>query len=86
MPKIKNVSGRDLIVPALGGRLVIAGQVVEVADGDVYGFTCQAPNWEPADESAKKTHNRAHRAEQKAAQPEPEPPAQAPDESAPKEN
>ena len=59
MAKIKNVMGEDVEVPALGGRLVMAGQVVEVDDAAVYGFTCQASNWEPADAAAKKAHKAA---------------------------
>lgn len=52
MAKIKNVSGVDLVVPALGGRLVLAGQVVEVPDGLVYGFTQQSI-WDCADEASR---------------------------------
>jgi hypothetical protein len=54
--KIRNVSGNDLIVPSLGGRLVLAGQVIEVAADDVYAFTQQYPNWEPADKPAQTVH------------------------------
>jgi hypothetical protein len=43
--KIKNVSGQDLIVPALGGRIVLVGQVVDVDAVNVYAFTCQPGNW-----------------------------------------
>ena len=35
MARIKNVSGEDLIVPGLDGRLVLSGQVVEVDDDDL---------------------------------------------------
>lgn len=56
MPKIKNVSGQDLILPALGGRLVLKGAVIEVEADAVYGLTCQASNWEAADASAKRAH------------------------------
>lgn len=59
MAKIRNVSGNDLIVPALGGRLVLAGQVVELDAADVFGFTQQTPNWEPADKPAQAAHNKA---------------------------
>lgn len=58
MAKIKNVSGVDLVVPWLGDRLVLAGQVVEVPDGDVYAYT-QQESWDPADAAAKKAHDKA---------------------------
>lgn len=54
MAKIKNVSGEDLLVPVLGGRLVVAGAVVEVPDELVESFTCQKPNWAAADKAANK--------------------------------
>lgn len=56
MTKIKNVSGEDRTIPLLGDRLVLAGQVVEVPEGAVYGFTCQTEAWSPADADAKKEH------------------------------
>ena len=71
-PKVKNVSGVDLIVPALGGRLVVAGAVVEVPADAVYGFTCQTPNWEPADDATQAVHDQAHAAELAAQGIEPE--------------
>lgn len=57
MPLIKNVSGEDRIVPYLDGRLVLAGQEVEVGEGDVFAFTCQPANWEPADAAARAEHD-----------------------------
>lgn len=54
--KIKNVSGEDLLVPWLGGRLVSKGQVVEVREDEVYAFT-QQTNWEPADDEAQAAHD-----------------------------
>ena len=57
MPLIKNVSGEDRIVPYLDGRLVLAGQEVEVAEGDVFAFTCQPTNWAPADSAAQSEHD-----------------------------
>jgi len=45
MAKVKNVSGSDLLVPWLGGRLVLAGAVVDVPDEDVESYTCQESNW-----------------------------------------
>lgn len=43
--KIRNVSGYDLLVPALGGRLVIAGSAVEVPDDEAASYTCQTGTW-----------------------------------------
>lgn len=62
VPKIKNVSGEDRIVPHLGGRLVLAGAVVEVPAEDVYAYTCQTPNWEPANAAAQDAHTAAEAA------------------------
>lgn len=59
MAKIKNVSGEDLIVPGLGGRLILAGAVVDVATEDVHAYTCQESNWAPVDKSATKAHDDA---------------------------
>lgn len=59
MAKIKNVSGEDRVVPILGGRLVMAGQVFDVDADAVYGYTCQTGIWEPADADAKKAHKAA---------------------------
>lgn len=59
MAKIRNVSGNDLIVPSLAGRLVVAGQVVEVEAADVHAFTIQASNWAPADKAAQAAHDKA---------------------------
>jgi hypothetical protein len=72
--KIRNVSGNDLVVPSLGGRLVLAGQIVDVVDDEVYGFTQQAPNWEPADDETQALHDAA------APPVDVEPPALTPDE------
>lgn len=59
MAKIKNVSGEDRLVPGLGGRLVLAGAVVEVPDEDAHAYTCQETNWAPADKAATKAHDAA---------------------------
>jgi F420-0:gamma-glutamyl ligase len=64
MAKIKNVSGVDRILPNLGGRLCIAGAIVEVADGEVYGYTCQETNWKPADKAAETAHRTSQKEEQ----------------------
>lgn len=45
MAEVKNVSGESRNVPALGGRLVLAGAVVEVPDEAVESYTCQPANW-----------------------------------------
>lgn len=57
--KIKNVSGEDRLVPGLGGRLVIAGAVVDVPVEDVYAYTCQEANWSPANKEAQTVHDAA---------------------------
>lgn len=63
--KIKNTSGLDLIVPWLGGRLVMAGQVVDVPEGDVWAYTQQS-GWAPADDEAQAVHDAADPASQLA--------------------
>lgn len=58
MPKsFKNVSGRDVIVPALGGRLVIAGAEVEFEDDAAAGLEGQEVNWLPAEKKTQKKEN-----------------------------
>lgn len=57
MPKVKNISSEPLIVPALGGRMVLPGQVVEVGESDVYGFTCQTETWAPSGDDAQAAHD-----------------------------
>lgn len=52
MARIKNISGEDREVPALNGRLVLAGQVVDVPAEDVYAFTQQTEVWAPSDAEA----------------------------------
>lgn len=59
MPSVKNISGENRIVPSLGGRLVLAGQEVEVPEGDVEAFTCQAATWALADKPNKRTNDKA---------------------------
>lgn len=58
MAKIKNTFGEDRIVPWLGDRLVLAGQVVDVPDDDVYAYTQQS-GWAPFDDQAKALHEAA---------------------------
>lgn len=55
--KIKNTSGEDLLVPWLGGRLVIAGAVVEVPADTVTAYTQQESTWAPADDEAQALHD-----------------------------
>lgn len=71
MAKIKNVSGEDRLVPGLGGRLVVAGAVVEVPDEDTYSYTCQTTNWSPADKAAEKAHDAAAPTPEPSVAPEP---------------
>lgn len=52
--KVRNVSGEDLTVGWLAGRLVLAGQAVEVPLEDVFAYTSQPGTWEPYDNTAKK--------------------------------
>ena len=48
MAKIRNVSGEARLVPWLGGRLVLDGQVVEIPDDDLDAYTCQPDTWADA--------------------------------------
>lgn len=56
MAKIRNISDDDRLVPDLG-RLVLAGQVVDVPDADVHAFTRQVDVWAPHDEEAQAAHD-----------------------------
>lgn len=51
MARIKNISGDDRSVPALGGRRVWAGQIVDVPDEDLDGYVCQVEIWAPVDDA-----------------------------------
>lgn len=62
MAGIRNISGEDLVVPPLGDRLVVAGQVVDVDPEDVYSYTQCVALWAPADDVAKATHQDAEAA------------------------
>lgn len=66
MAKVRNVSGSDRIV---GGRLVLAGAVLEVPADEVWSYTCQEPNWVPADDEAQATHDATVKASEPAAEP-----------------
>lgn len=59
MPKIKQISPDDRVVPNLGDRLVLAGAVVDCPAGEVYSYTCQASIWAPADAAAQAEHDAA---------------------------
>lgn len=74
MAKIRNTSGTDLEVPSLG-RMVLAGQVIEVPDELVEGFTHPgAPSelWAPSDQAAKAIHKKLADAAAEPLAPEPE--------------
>lgn len=55
--KVKNISGEDRLVQ---GRLVLSGAVLEVDPDDVWSYTCQEPNWAPADDEAQAVHDAAY--------------------------
>lgn len=46
MAKVKNISGEARQVPELGWRNVGPGDVVEVPNERVDGYTCQTTIWE----------------------------------------
>lgn len=76
MAKIRNTSGYDVEVPSLG-RMVLAGQVIEVPDDAVEGFTHPgAPSelWAPSDQAAKDIHQKFVDAAAPPPEPEPAPP------------
>jgi hypothetical protein len=58
MAKIRNTTGEDRILPWLGDRLVLDGQVVDVPAEDVYAYT-QQEGWAPVDEDAQAIHDEA---------------------------
>ena len=83
MAKIKNISGQDRTVPHLGGRLVLAGQVVDVDDEDAAAFLVQTEVWAdpdakpaPAKTAAAPRKRTAKKAAKKAAPAASETPAQ----------
>jgi hypothetical protein len=53
MPKIKNVSGGDLDAKSLGGRLVLAGAVVEISE-ELFEQYDWSNHWEVVKESKSK--------------------------------
>lgn len=65
MANIKNVSGQDLEVSWLG-RIVFAGQEVEVDDDVVDSYACQVETWKRTDKPARRpARKRAPRAPRK---------------------
>lgn len=66
MAKVKNVSGSDRIVV---GRLVLQGADLDVPADEVYTYTCQEPNWAPADDEAQAAHDAAEKALEPDAEP-----------------
>lgn len=76
MAKIRNTHGYDVVVPALGGRLVLDGQIVEVADDLVESFThpsAPSAGWAPSDKAAKDIHAAAVKAAEPTGEDESEP-------------
>lgn len=65
MAKIRNTSGEDRLVPALGWVEVKAGAVVEVDDDDLAAYTDQVGIWAPSGAETKKklAHEPAEQAE-----------------------
>jgi hypothetical protein len=57
MGRIRNVSGERLEVPAMGARVILPNQVVEVSDDDVYSYTQQTTTWAPADVDTTTLHD-----------------------------
>lgn len=52
MPKFKNLSEHDRVIPALGVT-VKAGESFDCPDGEVEGFAGQDDIWEPVGTQAK---------------------------------
>ena len=52
MPKIRNVSGEDRVVPWLGHRVVVVDEVVSVPDADPY--ISQESTWALVDDAKGK--------------------------------
>lgn len=55
MAKFKNISGEDLIVGPLDGRLVLDGQVFEVPDAVADGYSWGSPFYEAVSEKPSKS-------------------------------
>jgi hypothetical protein len=57
MPKFRNISVHDHTLPTLGGRVVKAGDVIDVSDDEAEGFAAQVgqpgSNWEAVGAAAK---------------------------------
>lgn len=63
MATIRNTSGRDLNLPWLNDRLVLAGAETEVPDDTSYNYTTQSEMWAPVDEAAQNLHTTGRDAE-----------------------
>lgn len=66
MAKVKNISGEPRIAQ---GRLVLEGADLDVEPDEVWSYTCQEPNWAPADDEAQAIHDAAVRASEPDAEP-----------------
>ena len=73
MPTIRNISPLGALDVPLLGRVVDAGEAVEVTDEQAAQLLPQAANWEPVEETEDAPGRRAIPAEPDADQPEPEP-------------
>lgn len=72
MAKVRNVSGQALDVPRpFGYRLVEAGDVMDVADDELFGYSQQVGTWAPSGKESQAVHDRAEKAAEAAVVPEP---------------
>ncbi len=63
MAKIRNSSGQALDVPRpFGYAYVGAGEVLEVADDEVWSYTQQAATWAPSGKETQALHDKAEKA------------------------
>lgn len=60
MAEIRNVRPDHHVT--VNGRLVLRGATIEVPADQVYGYTMQVGNWEPADAEAQAAHDAATQA------------------------
>ena len=72
MATIRNTSGRDLNLPWLGDRLVLAGAEIEVPDDTSYNYTTQ-DLWSPVDSTAQELHTTGRDLETPQVEAEPKP-------------
>lgn len=78
MGNVRNVSDEDRFPAELGGRLVMPGQVVEVPDDSVYGYTCQDA-WDAADKATQAIADKQEAANAEANTPATPEPSAEPD-------